>query len=94
MVSVDLQCILRDGSMTNYVCKDRADPAHVDQIWIVRLPAETREVRLRKAEGHLGSFQDVWLPFGIELPSLNGGFNYKITRFPEQLSGLRVEERK
>jgi hypothetical protein len=76
LVKLNLNCTLRDGSLTNYFWSD-AVAAHLDGSCYLPLPRETKEVRVVRAEGNLRSFEDVRLP-GFEFPTLDQKFRYAV----------------
>ena len=80
LLSLHLQCVLKDGTMTNVFVRDRADPPHLEQVVLLPVPEGSNQIRIVEAEGRIGSFQDIELPFDLELPPTRGTYPYIVPR--------------
>jgi hypothetical protein len=72
-----LDCLRADGTSTNFLWHaSGGNGPHHSSTYHVMVPPNTAEVRFIKAEGLLGSYEDVQLP--IRLKSIKQWFAYKV----------------
>lgn len=75
-VYLDLTCELKDGTVTNLAWHDRGEYPNRAGDYLVALPHSVRSVQITRAEGQLGSWQDMRVPL-VEFAGKPQKFRYR-----------------